>query len=98
MRSHKEKRATLMKGSTLAIPTTQEAAIANGNDKAIATISSNKMSKKKLPRFPNKPESLVTVESMPTRIKQLEEYLYNLLNISVYRNHHDTVSFLNSIA
>lgn len=80
-----------MKGSTLAIPTTQEAAMARGNDKAVATISS-KMSKKKLPRFPNKPESLVTVEAIPVRIGQLEEYLYNLLNISVYRNHHDTVS------
>ncbi|KAL5287281.1 Pld family protein [Megaselia abdita] len=93
MRSHKEKRATVMQGSTLAIPTTQEAAMANGNDKAVATIS-GKMSKKKLPRFPNKPESLVTVESMPIRIAQLEEYLYNLLNISVYRNHHDTLEFI----
>lgn len=90
MRSHKEKRETIMRGSTLAIPTTQKAALEQGT---VPTIS-GKMSKKKLPRFPNRPEPLVTVESMPIRIMQLEEYLYNLLNISVYRNHHDTVSAL----
>lgn len=50
-----------------------------------------KKKKRKLPRFPNRPESLVTFESMPLRIRQLEEYLYNLLNISLYRNHHETV-------
>lgn len=82
-----------MRGSTLAIPTTQKAALAQGSDKTVATIS-GKLSKKKLPRFPNRPEPLVTVESMPVRIRQLEEYLYNLLNISVYRNHHETVSIL----
>lgn len=45
-----------------------------------------------LPRFPNRPESLVTVESLPDRMTQLQEYLYNLLNIRLYRNHHETVS------
>ncbi|XP_055383297.1 phospholipase D2 isoform X2 [Condylostylus longicornis] len=56
--------------------------------------NTTKKSKKKLPRFPNRPETLITVESLPTRIKQLEEYLYNLLNISLYRNHHETIKFL----
>lgn len=51
-----------------------------------------KKKKRKLPRFPNRPESLITVENLPVRIKQLEDYLYNLLNISLYRNHHETVS------
>lgn len=51
-----------------------------------------KRKKRKLPRFPQRPESLVTVESMPVRVRQLEDYLYNLLNISLYRNHHETVS------
>lgn len=51
-----------------------------------------KKKKRKLPRFPNRPESLVTVENLSVRIKQLEDYLYNLLNISLYRSHHETVS------
>lgn len=51
-----------------------------------------KRKKRKLPRFPQRPESLVMVEAMPERIQQLEDYLYNLLNISLYRNHHETVS------
>jgi len=50
-----------------------------------------KKKKRKLPRFPNRPESLVTVENLTVRIKQLEDYLYNLLNISLYRSHHETV-------
>lgn len=57
-----------------------------------------KVGKKKrkgaLPRFPNRPESLVPVESLPDRSHQLEEYLYNLLNIRLYKNHHETVNFL----
>lgn len=53
-----------------------------------------KRKKRKLPRFPQRPESLVTVEAMPERIQQLEDYLYNLLNISLYRNHHETVSLV----
>lgn len=50
-------------------------------------------SKKKsiLPRFPNKPEALVTFDRLEERKLQLEEYLQNLLNIFVYRNHEETV-------
>ncbi|XP_041973451.1 phospholipase D2 isoform X2 [Aricia agestis] len=47
-----------------------------------------------LPRFPSKPEVMVTYEGIQLRMKQLEEYLFNLLNISIYRNHHETVKFL----
>ncbi|KAI8439933.1 hypothetical protein MSG28_001384 [Choristoneura fumiferana] len=47
-----------------------------------------------LPRFPKKPEVMVTYEGIQLRMKQLEEYLYNLLNINLYRNHHETVKFL----
>ncbi|CAG9562934.1 unnamed protein product [Danaus chrysippus] len=47
-----------------------------------------------LPRFPRKPEVMVTYEGIQLRMKQLEEYLYNLLNISIYRNHYETVKFL----
>nr|NP_001137610.1 phospholipase D, isoform F [Drosophila melanogaster]ACL83064.1 phospholipase D, isoform F [Drosophila melanogaster] len=53
-----------------------------------------KKKKRKLPRFPNRPESLVTVENLSVRIKQLEDYLYNLLNISLYRSHHETLNFV----
>ncbi|XP_053600044.1 phospholipase D2 isoform X2 [Plodia interpunctella] len=47
-----------------------------------------------LPRFPKKPEVMITYEGLQLRMKQLEEYLYSLLNISIYRNHHETVKFL----
>ncbi|XP_075972616.1 phospholipase D isoform X2 [Anticarsia gemmatalis] len=47
-----------------------------------------------LPRFPKKPEVMITYEGIQLRMKQLEEYLYNLLNITIYRNHHETVKFL----
>lgn len=43
-------------------------------------------------RFPKKPEVMITYEGIQLRMHQLEEYLYNLLNISIYRNHHETVS------
>lgn len=63
---------------------------------------SNKVKTKKrkgaLPRFPNRPEALVGEEGLQNRMRQLEDYLYNLLNISFYRNHHETVSIeLNSL-
>jgi phospholipase D1/2 len=48
--------------------------------------------KSALPKFPIKPDALVAFEAIPDRIKQLEEYLYNLLNIDLYRTHKDTVS------
>ncbi|XP_028173294.1 phospholipase D1 [Ostrinia furnacalis] len=47
-----------------------------------------------LPRFPKKPEVMITYEGLQLRMKQLEEYMFNLLNISIYRNHHETVKFL----
>ncbi|XP_058829828.1 phospholipase D2 [Topomyia yanbarensis] len=53
-----------------------------------------KRKKNALPRFPLKPDSLVSFDAIPERKKQLEEYLYNLLNISLYRNHQDTINFL----
>ncbi|XP_039432741.1 phospholipase D2 isoform X1 [Culex pipiens pallens] len=53
-----------------------------------------KRKKSSLPRFPLKPDSLVSFDAIPERKKQLEEYLYNLLNISLYRNQQDTINFL----
>lgn len=56
-------------------------------------VMGKKKRKGALPRYPNRPESLVPVEALPDRIRQLEEYLYNLLNIRLYRDHHETVNF-----
>lgn len=42
-------------------------------------------------RFPKKPEILVPFDQLGNRIRQLEAYLNNLLSISVYRNHPETV-------
>ncbi|KAJ3657730.1 hypothetical protein Zmor_009514 [Zophobas morio] len=47
-----------------------------------------------LPRFPKKPEILVAYEKLGDRIKQLENYLNNLLSINIYRNHPATIEFL----
>lgn len=80
-RNHKERRASFRNNYGNAEPTETD-------DK---TPAGKKKRKGALPRFPNRPESLVPVESLPDRIKQLEEYLYNLLNIRLYRNHHETV-------
>lgn len=99
-RTHKERRASFRNtyentdqtdnggetsGSNLALATTT-----SSSEKP--TVAKKKKRKGALPLFPNRPESLVPVESLPDRIQQLEKYLYNLLNIRLYRNHHETVS------
>ena len=93
-RSHKERRASFRNtyitdeedsATTTTNPTK------NTNDKSVAA---KKKRKGALPRYPNRPESLVNVEALQERIKQLEEYLSNLLKIRLYRNHYDTVHFL----
>lgn len=43
-------------------------------------------------RFPSKPDALVPDDQIENRMRQLEEYLRNLLKIPLYRNHHETVS------
>nr|CAD7443417.1 unnamed protein product [Timema bartmani] len=53
-----------------------------------------KRHKAALPRFPNKPDSLVLYENIDHRIMQLESYLRNLLKIKMYRNHPETLNFL----
>lgn len=73
--------------STMVLPSTSNSPLSN-----LGILGKKRKKERKLPRFPNRPESLITVESLPMRIKQLEDYLYNLLNISLYRNHHETVS------
>ncbi|KAK3096680.1 hypothetical protein FSP39_002327 [Pinctada imbricata] len=49
----------------------------------------------KVPRFPQKPEIMIRGErDLQKRKTHLEEYLQNLLNINVYRNHMETLKFL----
>ncbi|XP_046394345.1 phospholipase D1 [Ischnura elegans] len=47
-----------------------------------------------LPRFPSKPDALLPYDQIEHRIEQLEEYLRNLLRINFYRNHYETLSFM----
>lgn len=84
-RAHKERRASFRNNYVTDTATTTST---DNTDKP----DNKKKKKGALPRFPNRPESLVPVEAIPFRIKQLEEYLYNLLNIKLYRNYHETVS------
>uniref|UniRef100_A0A1B6CGW4 Phospholipase n=1 Tax=Clastoptera arizonana TaxID=38151 RepID=A0A1B6CGW4_9HEMI len=58
------------------------------------TNKSKGKEKSSLPRFPSKPDALVPDEEIENRMKQLEEYLHNLLKINVYRDHYETVIFL----
>lgn len=80
-RSHKERRASFRNNYELDQNTSEEK-------------TGKKRRKGALPRYPNRPESLVPVEALPERMKQLEEYLYNLLNIRLYRDYHETVNCL----
>ncbi|KAK5643236.1 hypothetical protein RI129_007081 [Pyrocoelia pectoralis] len=63
------------------------------NFKNNAVISKSGKRKAALPRFPNKPEVLVSYDRLQNRIKQLEDYLNNLLAINIYRNHPETIQF-----
>lgn len=81
IKNHRELRTSFRNNPNISISSNQ-------------STSSGAKKKKKgaLPRFPNKPDALVPFESIPVRIRQLEKYLFNLLSISLYREHHDTVS------
>nr|CAH7741167.1 unnamed protein product [Callosobruchus chinensis] len=59
-----------------------------------APVSPKGKRKSALPRFPKKPEVLVTYGKLENRLKQLENYLNNLLSITIYRNHPATIEFL----
>lgn len=95
-RTHKERRASFRNAygetsNALAETTTRPTTVKLSPDSA---AGNKKKRKGALPRFPNRPESLVPVESLPDRIDQLEKYLSAMLNIRLYRNHHETVNFL----
>ncbi|XP_034933646.1 phospholipase D1 [Chelonus insularis] len=64
---------------------------------SLRSLDENKIKRKSrcaLPRFPNKPDCLVFYENFNHRIKTLEEYLRNLLQIEIYKRHPETIQFL----
>ncbi|XP_022901663.2 phospholipase D1 isoform X1 [Onthophagus taurus] len=56
--------------------------------------SEKRKKKAVLPRFPKKPEMLISYDQLDHRIKQLQDYLQNLLAINIYRYHQATIAFL----
>ncbi|GFR10586.1 phospholipase D1 [Trichonephila clavata] len=56
--------------------------------------SCRKVERSRLPRFPKRPDALLTSDKISLRAEQLEEYLKNVLRIPLYRNHHETMDFL----
>lgn len=91
-RTHREIRSSFRNNNKISVST-----ISNSNPNVSSTPDASKKKKKKkgsLPRFPQRPDTLISADQIPTRIKQLEKYLYNLLNISLYRDHYDTIDFL----
>ncbi|XP_011308868.1 phospholipase D2 [Fopius arisanus] len=47
-----------------------------------------------LPRFPNRPDGLLPSELVSHRMKELEDYLTNLLKIEIYKRHAETLNFM----
>ncbi|OAD62011.1 Phospholipase D1 [Eufriesea mexicana] len=62
--------------------------------KSLGDAKEGKRHKGALPRFPNKPDVLVSYEQLDHRKKVLEEYLTNLLKIKIYLHHPETIDFL----
>lgn len=92
-RTHREIRSSFRNNNKISIST-----ISNSNLNEPSSSNKQKRKTKKvkgsLPRFPQRPDTLISTDQIPARIKQLENYLYNLLSISLYRNHYDTINFL----
>lgn len=90
-RTHREIRSSFRNNNKISVTS-----ISNSNLNTSSEEVNKKRKKKKgsLPRFPKRPDTLISADQIPSRIKQLEKYLYNLLNISLYRNHHASIEFL----
>lgn len=96
-RTHREIRSSFRNDHKISISIISSNQASNNNNADENQKKNQKRKKKKkgsLPRFPKRPDTLITAEHIPERIKQLETYLFNLLNITLYRNHHDTIAFL----
>lgn len=94
-RTHREIRSSFRNNHKISVSTISNSNL-NGSNPMIANKQKRKTKRKKgsLPRFPKRPDTLIGTDQIPARIKQLENYLYNLLSISLYRNHYDTINFL----
>jgi phospholipase D1/2 len=99
-RTHREIRSSFRNNHKISVSTINNGSstnVASSNGDASGGNKKKQKKKKKkgsLPRFPKRPDTLISADQIPTRIKQLENYLYNLLNITLYRHHHDTINFL----
>ena len=90
-RTHREIRSSFRNNNKISISTISNS---NLNESSDGNKKKRKTKKGSLPRFPKRPDTLISADQIPTRIKQLEKYLYNLLNIGLYRDHYDTINFL----
>lgn len=93
-RTHREIRSSFRNNNKISISTISTSNMNVSSDESNKRKRKTKKKKGSLPRFPKRPDTLISTDQIPARIKQLEKYLYNLLNISLYRNHYDTVNFL----
>ncbi|XP_046647471.1 phospholipase D1-like isoform X2 [Daphnia pulicaria] len=59
-----------------------------------AELNKRKIKQNSIPRFPLVPEALVSLDQMELRMSQLENYLNAVLENVVYRNHFETMRFL----
>lgn len=93
--SHREIRNSFRNNNKISVSTISGSnANVSQSDEANKRKRKTKKKKGSLPRFPKRPDTLISTDQIPARIKQLENYLNNLLNIPIYRNHYDTINFL----
>ena len=59
-------------------------------------LAQTRGSRPALPRFPKKPDSMLQPDQVDARKEQLQNYLNNLLGVPMYKNHHETVSAVDS--
>ncbi|XP_063987421.1 phospholipase D2 [Diachasmimorpha longicaudata] len=63
---------------------------------SLKNLEENKKRRRRgaLPRFPNRPDVLLPSELVSHRMKELEDYLTNLLRIELYKRHAETLNFM----
>lgn len=92
--SHKEIRSSFRNNNKISVSTISTTNMNASTEDVNKKKRKTKKKKGSLPRFPKRPDTLISADQIPVRVKQLEKYLYNLLNIPIYRNHYDTIDFL----
>lgn len=93
-RTHREIRSSFRNNNKISVSTISNSNLNVSENDTNKRKKKTKKRKGQLPRFPKRPDTLISSDQIPERIKHLEKYLYNLLNITLYRNHHDTINFL----